>query len=264
MRSVCQRLPDGGKNYLSAVDRRETEDGMNTRKPELSARLHLLADWVPQGAALADVGTDHAYLPVWLTLEERLRSAIACDLRPGPLSRGQDTARRFGVLERIDFRLCDGLAGVGVKEADTVVIAGMGGENIVSILAAAPWTADGSHALLLQPQSRAEELRTFLSTNGYAIHRERLVEDRGTIYPVLEVRPGHQSLSPGQIYGGAHLTGDPLGGRYLVEQILRLQTAVAGLNRGSRPETWEKADRLRDVIESLLELWEEWRHANGS
>lgn len=237
---------------------------MNARKPELSARLQLLADWVTQGAALADVGTDHAYLPVWLTLEGRLRSAIACDLRPGPLGRGKDTARRFGVLERIEFRLCDGLAGVEAEEADTVVIAGMGGENIVSILAAAPWTADGSHTLLLQPQSRAEELRAFLSANGYAISRECLVEDRGTIYPVLEVGAGSQSLSPGQIYSGAHLMGGPLGGRYLVEQILRLQTAVAGLNRGSGPETWEKADRLRDVIGSLLEVWEEWRHANGS
>ncbi|WP_312942448.1 class I SAM-dependent methyltransferase [Oscillibacter sp.] len=237
---------------------------MNTRKPELSTRLHLLADWVPQGAALVDVGTDHAYLPVRLALEGRLRFAIACDLRPGPLSRGQDTARRFGVLEQIDFRLCDGLAGVGAKEVDTVVIAGMGGENIVSILAAAPWTADSNHILLLQPQSRAEELRAFLIANGYAICREQLVEDRGTIYPVLKVRPGHQDPYPGQIYGGAHLMGDPLGGRYLVEQILRLQTAVAGLNRGSGPETSEKADRLRDVIASLMVLWEEWRHANGS
>lgn len=237
---------------------------MNERKPELSARLRLLADWIPHGAALADVGTDHAYLPVWLMLEGRLRSAIACDLRPGPLRRGQDTARRFSVFERIDFRLCDGLAGVGAEETDTVAIAGMGGENIVSILAAAPWTADGGHTLLLQPQSRAEELRAFLCANGYAILRERLVEDRGTIYPVLEVQSGRQSLSPGQIYGGAHLTEDPLGGRYLVEQILRFQTAVAGLNRASGAETLEKADRLRDVIGALMELWEEWRHANGS
>lgn len=237
---------------------------MNGRKPELSARLQLLADWVPAGAALADVGTDHAYLPVWLTLEGRLRSAVACDLRPGPLSRGRATAVRCGVLDRIDFRQCDGLAGIRAEEADTVVIAGMGGENIVSILAAAPWTTDGNHVLLLQPQSRAEELRAFLSANGYAICKERLVEDRGTIYPVLEVGAGAQSLSPGQLYGGACLTDDPLGGRYLVEQLLRLQAAVAGLNRGNRSETEEKADRLRDVMGSLLELWEEWRHANGS
>ena len=244
-------------------DRREVERGMSGRKLELPARLQLLADWVPRGSALADVGTDHAYLPVWLTLEGRLRSAIACDLRSGPLSRGRDTAGRYGVLDRIDFRQCDGLAGVGPQEADTVVIAGLGGENIVSILAAAPWTADGNHTLLLQPQSRAEELRAFLCANGYAIRRERPIVDRGTMYPVLGVSSGTQSLTLGQLYGGACLTYDPLGGRYLVEQILRLQAAVAGLNRGCRPEDTEKADHLRDVMESLLELWEEWRHANG-
>lgn len=237
---------------------------MSGRRLELPGRLQLLADWVPRGAALADVGTDHAYLPVWLTLEGRLRSAIACDLRSGPLSRGRGTAGRYGVLDRIDFRQCDGLAGVVPQETDTVVIAGLGGENIVSILAAAPWTADGDHTLLLQPQSRAEELRAFLCANGYAIRRERLIVDRGTMYPELEVSAGTQSLTQGQLYGGACLTYDPLGGRYLVEQILRLQAAVAGLNRADRPETAQKADHLRDVMGSLLELWEEWRHANGS
>jgi tRNA (adenine22-N1)-methyltransferase len=237
---------------------------MRGRKLELPARLQLLADWVPRGAALVDVGTDHAYLPVWLTLEGRIRSAIACDLRSGPLSRGRGTAGRYGVLDRIKFRQCDGLTGVGPQEADTVVIAGLGGENIVSILAGAAWTADGSHMLLLQPQTRVEELRAFLCVNGYAIRRERLVEDRGTMYPVLEVSAGTQSLTLGQMYGGACLTNDPLSGRYLVEQILRLQAAVAGLNRADRPEAAKRADYLRDVMGSLLKLWEEWRHANGS
>ena len=237
---------------------------MSRRKLELTARLQVLADWVPQGAALADVGTDHAYLPVWLTLEGRLRTAIACDLRSGPLSRGRRTAEQYGVASQIDFRLCNGLAGINPQEADTVVIAGMGGENIAAILATAPWTADGQHTLLLQPQSRAEELRAFLCTNGYAIRRERLVMDRGTMYPVMEAAAGTQTLSLGQLYGGACLTHDPLGGRYLVEQILRLQAVVAGLNRAGRPEAAEKADQLRDIMGSLLEVWEEWRHANGS
>lgn len=232
---------------------------------ELTPRLRQLADWVPQDAALADVGTDHGYLPVWLTLEGRLRAAIAADLREGPLGRGRKTAMEYGVSDKIDFRLCNGLQGIRACEADTITIAGMGGENIVSILAAARWTADGRHTLLLQPQSRAEELRGFLSANGYAIRRERLVMDRGTIYPVLEAVAGKQSLSLGQMYGGACLRDDPLGGRYLMDQILRLQGAVAGLNRaGSSKYAANKADHLRDVMGSLLELWEEWRYANGS
>lgn len=117
---------------------------------ELSPRLRLLAQWVPQGARLADVGTDHAYLPVWLDIQDRVSSAIASDLRPGPLARARETGRIHGA-RRVEYRLCDGLAAIQPEETDTIVIAGMGGENIAAILAAAPWTKDGAHTLLLQP-----------------------------------------------------------------------------------------------------------------
>lgn len=227
---------------------------------ELSPRLALLAGWVPPGAKLADIGTDHAYLPVWLTLHGRVISAIASDLRPGPLARARETGRAWGVEDRIAFRLGDGLAAVRPEECDTVVVAGMGGENIAAILAAAPWTAGGGHTLLLQPQSRAEALRAFLAGHGYAIRREALVLDRGVLYPVMEAGAGEMSLTPGQLLGGAGLLHDPLGDRYLIEHILRLQHAVAGLNRSGREP--EKADALRDALGSLLSMREEWRHAN--
>lgn len=230
------------------------------RKLELTPRLQLLADWVPLGARLADVGTDHGYLPVWLRLHGRVVSAIACDLREGPLARARETGRACGA-EGIDYRLGNGLAVVSPEEADAIVIAGMGGENIAAILAAAPWTAGGVHTLLLQPQTRAETLRAFLADNGYAIRREALVEDRGTIYPVLEAGGGEMSLTLGQLYGGAGLLHDPLGERYIIEKIIRLQGAVAGINRSGGSQ--EKGDALRDIITSLLSMREEWRRANG-
>ena len=226
----------------------------------LTPRLRLLADWVPPGARLADVGTDHAYLPVWLRLHGRVVSAIACDLRKGPLERARETGEIYGARD-VDFRLGDGLAVVSPEEVDTVVIAGMGGENIASILARASWTAGGRHTLLLQPQTRAETLRAFLAENGYMIRREALVEDRGTIYPVMEAGGGEMSLTLGQLYGGAALLHDPLGERYMIEKIVRLQTAVAGTNRsgGSR----EKGDGLREIITALLSMREEWRRAKS-
>ena len=231
------------------------------RQLELSPRLQLLADWVPQGARFADVGTDHAYLPVWLTLHGRVTSAIASDLRKGPLERARETGRTYEA-EGIDYRLGDGLAFIRPEEADTIVIAGMGGENIASILAAAPWTADGQHTLLLSPHTKAEELRLFLMDHGYAIRREALVRDHGTLYPVMEVSAGEMTLTPGQLWGGAKLLQDPLGDRYIIEKIIRLMGAIAGKNRSERPEDREKADRLRDIVTALLAMREEWRHAN--
>lgn len=230
------------------------------RKLELPPRLRLLADWVRPGARIADVGTDHAYLPVWLRLHGRVVSAIACDLREGPLNRARETGRTYGVDAEIDFRLGDGLTVVSPEEADTIVIAGMGGENIAAILARALWTAGGDHILLLQPQSRAEALRAFLAENGYAIRREALAEDRGTIYPVLEAAGGEMTLTLGQLYGGAALLRDPLGDRYIIEKIIRLQNAVAGVNRSGGGQ--ERADALREIITALLSMREEWRRAN--
>ena len=227
---------------------------------ELTPRLRLLADWVSPGARLADVGTDHGYLPVWLRLHGRVVSAIACDLREGPLSRARETGRTYGA-DSVEYRLGNGLAVVSPEEADTIVIAGMGGENIAAILSRAPWTVDRKHTLLLQPQTRAEVLRSFLAENGYAIRREALVEDRGVIYPVIEAGGGEMSLTLGQLYGGAALLRDPLGDRYIVQKIIRLQTAVAGLNRSGGGQ--EKADALREIITALLSMREEWRRANS-
>lgn len=227
---------------------------------ELTPRLRLLADWVPAGARLADVGTDHAYLPVWLLLRGRITSAIASDLREGPLRRAGETAQSYGVS--LDRRLCNGLAGIAPEECDTVVIAGMGGENIAAILAAAPWTGQGGHTLLLQPQSKAEDLRCFLMDHGYAIRREALVLDRGTIYPAMEVGAGKMELSLGQLWGGAMLAQDPLGDRYIIEKIIRLMGAIAGLSRSRHPEERERADALRDIVTALLSMREEWRRAN--
>jgi tRNA (adenine22-N1)-methyltransferase len=231
------------------------------KKLELSPRLQLLADWVPQGARLADIGTDHGYLPAWLVLHERVRSAIASDLRKGPLERAKQTGELYGAAG-VDYRLGNGLAFIRPQEADTIVIAGMGGENIASILAADPWTADGQHTLLLQPQTHAEDLRRFLMDHGYAIQQEALVYDRGTIYPCMLVTAGEMTLTLGQLWGGAKLLHDPLGERYIIEKIIRLQGAVAGLNRSSAPRDLEKADGLRNILTALLSMREEWRYVN--
>ena len=199
-------------------------------KLELTPRLALLASWVPPGARLIDVGTDHGYLPAWLIQNGRIEEALASDLRPGPLSRAEDTARRCGVEGKMRLRLCPGLSAIRPEEGDTIAIAGMGGENIAMILSAAPWTADGQHTLLLQPQTKVELLRRWLSENGYACRDERLVWDKGKLYVVLQMTAG-EPFTPDEarLYGGLHLEGDPLYGDYLDAQLHRLRRRLDGL-----------------------------------
>lgn len=232
-------------------------------KLELTPRLALLASWVPPGARLIDVGTDHGYLPAWLIQNGRIEEALASDLRPGPLSRAEDIARRCGVEGRMRLRLCPGLSAIGPEEGDTIAIAGMGAENIAMILSAAPWTADATHTLLLQPQSRSEVLRRFLQDRGYRILREQLVWDRGILYPVLEARGGEMRLDEGRLLAGAYIEWDPLGDRRLIALILRDFAALSGLLRAGAGEG-EKAESLRREITHLINLREEWRHANGT
>lgn len=229
--------------------------------PALTPRLQKLADWVEPGARVADIGTDHGYLPVWLLTAGRVTSAIGSDLRAGPLESARKTAIRYAVSEKISLRLGDGLNGILPSEVDTLVIAGMGGENIAAILSDAPWARQCT--LLLQPMSRSEALRNFLETDGYAIERETLVEDRGTLYPVMLVRKGKMRLTIAERYGGACLLHDPLGNRYLIEEIVRLQSAIAGVRHSSSETNAEKADTLREVSYALMKYREEWRNANS-
>lgn len=157
-----------------------------------------------------------------------------------PVGAGQGDPGSLYGTDNIEYRLCNGLAGIRPSEVDTVTIAGMGGETILSILKDAPWTADGQHTLLLQPQSHEEMVRQYLAENGFAITREALVRDRGTLYTVMEAKAGKMELSLSQVWGGIGLAHDPLADRYIVEKIVRTQmhwrerSAPPGCKRGRR------------------------------
>ncbi len=159
----------------------------------LTPRLQAIADQVPQDARLADIGTDHAHLPIWLLQQGRIRQAVASDIREGPLARAKENAARHGYLEQIALRLGAGLERVTPDECDTISIAGMGGETIAGILHDAPWTAQGQHTLLLQPMTMIAELRQALYRGGYAIERETLCREDHRRYVVLTVRGGAEA-----------------------------------------------------------------------
>ena len=156
---------------------------MSILKPH--GRLSLCADFVREGSRLADIGTDHGYLPIALCQSGKIPSAIACDINPLPLrSAGINIAKRR--LEwQIETRLSDGLHEVSPDEVDDIVIAGMGGELIRDILAEAPWVKDREKNLVLQPMTHHEDLIKWLYENGFSVDRQEAVEDMGKYYTAL-------------------------------------------------------------------------------
>ncbi|HBL64573.1 MAG TPA: SAM-dependent methyltransferase [Oscillibacter sp.] len=225
------------------------------RRLQLQPRLQLLADMVPEGCRLADVGTDHGYLPVYLLQRRRIRGAVAADIGAEPLAHARRTAEAYGV-EGIDFRLCDGLRDIAPDEVDTVVIAGMGGETIIQILTDSPWPRTSGCTLLLQPQTKVELLRRWLSENGYACRDERLVWDKGKLYVVLQMAAG-EAFTPeeARLYAGFCLENDPLYGDYLDAQLRRLRRRLEGLHRsredadcGTLPELIAALEKKKEAL----------------
>ena len=215
-------------------------------------RLARIAALVPRGSRVADVGTDHGLLPIWLLQNGFAASAVATDIRPGPLSRAESHRRELGIG---DMRcvLCDGLEALSPHEADAVIIAGMGGENIAEILRKAPWTASET-LLLLQPMSRAETLRAFLKESGFRIEGEYLVRDKGKIYPVIAARGGvEDTLTPGELYTGRYslVAGEALFPEMLSSLMKKTESAMAGLERSGREEDLLRLDHLRLVYADL-------------
>ncbi|MCI8360540.1 MAG: SAM-dependent methyltransferase [Clostridiales bacterium] len=154
---------------------------------KLNPRLAAVAGWVPPGSRVADVGTDHGYLPLWLIQTGRAAGVIACDISRGPLDNARRNLEAAG-LAGVQLRLGDGLDPVEPEEADCITIAGMGGDLTARIVEKALWLREPSRLLLLQPMSAAEELRAYLYTAGFVIERERAVPDHGRLYVVMAVR----------------------------------------------------------------------------
>ena len=223
------------------------------RQLQLQPRLQLLATLIPKGSRLADVGTDHGYVPVYLLQRGLISGAIASDIGAEPLQHAKNTAAEYEV-EGIDFRLCPGLDAVAPEECDTILIAGMGGETIITILENAPWTKRGEHLLLLQPMTKVEMLRKWLSDNEYTFTGERLVFDKDHLYPIMLVRGGTQEKLPlGQQYGGVMLDGDPLYGEYLDERIMKLTVAIDGLMRAKNEAQRATAEEMQEIRTALTE-----------
>ena len=217
----------------------------------LDKRLSAVAALVRPGSRLADIGTDHAYLPVHLIQAGVCPSAIASDIGAGPLDAARRTVTENGLSSKIALRLGNGLATVSAKEIDDIAIAGMGGETIVMILEAAPWVKDVRIRLILQPMTRAEDLRRWLLQNGFSILEEHLIVDGRHLYPVLaaEYTATASCEDDLRIYGGFFTAEEGRPYRQMMAQ--HLVRKAEGLARGGDSATAEKLKTLSEQLENM-------------
>ncbi len=156
----------------------------------LSKRLRMNASMVTEGHRLADVGTDHGYIPIALVQEGKIPSALAMDVNPGPLKRAQQHIQEYHLDSFIHTRLSDGVKNLHPAEADSVLIAGMGGALVVKILEEGKDVLKTVKELILQPQSELEKVRRYLEMAGYVIVKEDMVFEDGKYYPVMKAELG--------------------------------------------------------------------------
>ncbi len=219
----------------------------------LDKRLQCVASMVRDGARLADIGTDHAYLPVELMRQGRIASAIAADIGEGPAASARQHIQEAGLTERIEVRVCDGLQGISSDEVTDVVIAGMGGETIVYILEQAPWCRQERYRLILQPMTKASELRSWLDTNGFAIEEEHVIRDGRHVYTAMAARfcDKPSSQDPLFPYVGA-LTPSEDSRPYLEQQLTYLSNKLGGLRCGGREEEAAALEALMKRLNAFM------------
>lgn len=160
---------------------------------ELSKRLQTVANAVTPGSRVADVGTDHGYVPIYLVERGLCPGAIAMDVNEGPLARAEEHIRAEGLSDRIQTRKSDGLAALAPEETDAVVIAGMGGALMCRILQDATAFLEAGRELILQPQSEWFKVRRLLSASGYRITKEWFLEEEGKYYVVIKAGPAPET-----------------------------------------------------------------------
>lgn len=155
---------------------------------KISNRLTTAAALVSQGYTLADVGTDHGYIPIYLLQQKKIPSAIAMDINEGPLERAKEHIALYGLQAYIQTRLSDGVAALKPGEVEAVLIAGMGGGLVMHILKDGEKVCQSAKELILQPQSEIERVREFLREAGYTILAEDMVYEDGKFYPMMKVQ----------------------------------------------------------------------------
>lgn len=230
----------------------------------MTPRLLAVASFVKRESKVCDVGTDHAYIPIWLIKNGVSVSALAMDINEGPLERAKENIEKFDMSEKVKTRLSDGLCKLEKNEADTVIIAGMGGILINRILENAKELLPGIKHFVLQPMTAIEETRKFLAENSLLIEDEKLVREEDKIYTVLSVTHGKMDVKDDiYYYVGEKLikNRDELLKDYLDGKIYELNKAINSMVNTKNKEALKKRvffTEQKAKMEKIREECEKW------
>ncbi|GGJ83240.1 SAM-dependent methyltransferase [Lentibacillus kapialis] len=177
------------------------------KKLRLSRRLDKVASFIAKGTVFADIGSDHAYLPCYVCLHDNSTYAVAGEVHDGPYQSARETVNRYGLSDRVDVRLGDGLQVLRHGEVTAIVIAGMGGSLITSILEGGLDRLDAIEQIIAQPNIDERSVRYWLINHGYSILNEAMVEEKGHIYEIIigTKKGGVNDLTERQMLFGPYL-----------------------------------------------------------
>lgn len=239
----------------------ETKKRSPNVRSALTPRLLAIAEAAKGAKVVADIGTDHAYVPVYMCLELGTDYAIAADINKGPLERADANIKKYGLQNRITTRLSDGLKKFEADDADTVVIAGMGGTLIAKILEDSPQMKKDKIRFVLQPMTAEEELRRYLLGNGYTIKDECLAREGEKLYTIITAEVGNdEAYAEVFLHVGKKLfeKKDELFPMLLGRKINEYEKVIKGLLKASpSDERDEKMIYSSDILKELKMLKEE-------
>lgn len=229
---------------------------------ELSKRLHAVASLVTEGASVADIGTDHGYVPIYLAENGICTHLIAMDINRGPIEKAREHISRYGFEEQIDTRLSDGLQNLTPGEVDTMIAAGMGGGLTIRILSNSPEIVQSLEEFILQPQSEIHKVREYLNQNGFELVDEEMVEEDGKYYPVMKLKHGEESaFSEVECYYGRKLLAKkhPVLHEYLLREYFQKQQILEKLISQNNERIADRIEEIRHEIkrtETALSLYQ--------
>lgn len=227
----------------------------------IGRRLEVIAENVLENSVFADIGTDHAYLPVWLLQNNKINHAIAGDIADGPCLAAKNTVSMYGFSKKVAVRKGSGLKVLHKGEADCVAIAGMGGTTIIEILQDDFEIAADIKRMILQPMAGAASLRKWLCSNGWLIVHEELVEDGRHLYEIIVVERGSspESYSAAELEIGPKLIADkhPLLQKQFTKQINNCRKLLSNMEKSSQAMQSDKYHKMQELLQQLEVLADE-------